>query len=220
MIGPQILGGLPNMRYVETPSADPALIYQDVLVALDADRGINNGSPFLHAQWMGAVAPKAGETAIHVGAGTGYYSAILARLVTPNGQVTAYEIDPALAALASKNLQAYDTVSVTAGNAVEQNLPSCDILYINAGVTEPPAQWLQTLNLGGRMVFPWCPAPEANLAVLITQDRKRPGGPAAHACLVHSLHRCRQAYEGRPSSRPTISLAGSLNSLEPGPRPG
>ncbi len=204
MIGPQIFGGAPKMRYVETPSADPALIYQDVLVALDADRGVNNGSPFLHAQWIGAVAPKAGETVVHVGAGTGYYSAILARLVAPDGQVIAYEIDRSLADLASKNLQAYDAVSVTAGNAVEQPLPSCDILYINAGVAEPPAQWLRALNPRGRMVFPWSPAPETNLAVLITRTENglavRPLMPAWFIPCIGADKTTQGALVGDPRS--------------------
>ena len=44
-------------RTVTTPSADPAFLYQNVTVNLDAARGINNGEPFLHAAWMGAVQP-------------------------------------------------------------------------------------------------------------------------------------------------------------------
>ena len=70
---------------ITTPSADPVHIYQNVLVALDADKGINNGEPFLHAMWIGKIAPKPGEAVTHVGAGTGYYTALLARLVSPGG---------------------------------------------------------------------------------------------------------------------------------------
>jgi hypothetical protein len=91
-------------EYVETPSADPAYLYQNTLVALDAEKGINNGAPFLHARWIGAVAPKAGEMVTHVGAGTGYYSAVLSMLVLPGGSLTAYEIDNELAKAARRNL--------------------------------------------------------------------------------------------------------------------
>ena len=38
-----------NGRPIETPSADPTYLYQDLLVALDAAKGINNGEPSLHA---------------------------------------------------------------------------------------------------------------------------------------------------------------------------
>ena len=64
-------------NYVETPSADPRYLYQNNLIALDAEKGINNGEPFLHARWIGALVLNAGETVTHIGAGTGYYSAIL-----------------------------------------------------------------------------------------------------------------------------------------------
>jgi protein-L-isoaspartate(D-aspartate) O-methyltransferase len=36
--------------YVDTPSDDLAFLYQDVVVALLADRRINNGEPHLHAR--------------------------------------------------------------------------------------------------------------------------------------------------------------------------
>jgi protein-L-isoaspartate(D-aspartate) O-methyltransferase len=47
---------------VMTPSADPVYIYRNALVALDPDKGINNGEPLLHALWMAKVAPQPGET--------------------------------------------------------------------------------------------------------------------------------------------------------------
>jgi len=63
------LGGSTN--YLETLSADPTYLYQNTLVALDADKQINNGTPFLHAARIGAVAPQPGEDIAHIGAGTG-----------------------------------------------------------------------------------------------------------------------------------------------------
>ena len=59
-----------NRRHLETPSDDPAFLYQNVLVSLDRSKGINNGEPFLHAAFLGAVAPKPGETVIQIGTGT------------------------------------------------------------------------------------------------------------------------------------------------------
>ncbi|PAP98182.1 protein-L-isoaspartate O-methyltransferase [Mesorhizobium mediterraneum] len=157
---------------VETPTADPVHIYQNVLVALDADKGINNGEPFLHAMWIGKVAPKPGETVTHVGAGTGYYTALLARLVSPGGAVTAFELESSLADRARKNLEAYDEVAVIHGDAVISSLPPSDIIYVNAGVAAPPAEWLKALKPGGRMVFPWRPAERVGLAVMVTRTDK------------------------------------------------
>ena len=83
--------------YRSAPVSDPACVYQDVLFPLSLARGVNNGSPSLHARLMHALAPQPGQTIVHLGAGTGYYSAILSELVGPEGQVAAIEIDPLLA---------------------------------------------------------------------------------------------------------------------------
>ena len=37
--------------YLDTPSADPTYIYENNLVGLNADKGINNGEPYLQAAW-------------------------------------------------------------------------------------------------------------------------------------------------------------------------
>lgn len=153
---------------IMTPSADPVHIYQDVLVALDADKGINNGEPSLHAMWIARIAPRSGEAVTHVGAGTGYYTALLARLVSP-GRVTAFELEADLAARATKNLEPYRNVSVVHGDAVTGDLPPSDIIYVNAGVVAPPVGWLRALKPGGRMIFPWRPSQSVGLAVMVTR---------------------------------------------------
>ncbi len=153
--------------YVETPSADPAYLYQNALVALDAAKGINNGEPYLHAAWIGAVAPKGGDAVCHIGAGTGYYTALLSMLVLPGGKVEAFEIEPDLAVRAVRNLEPFEAVSVTTGDATRLAIPASDLIYVNAGVAAPPAAWLRALRPHGRMIFPWRPAPDVGLAVMI-----------------------------------------------------
>jgi protein-L-isoaspartate(D-aspartate) O-methyltransferase len=157
-------------RLVETPSADPALLYQNALVVLDRQKGINNGEPFLHAVWIAAAAPSPGEMVTQVGAGGGYYTAILSMLVLPGGKVTAYELDAALSQAALKNLAPFENVTVIRDNAVEARLPPSDIIYVNAGVVAPPPHWLQALKPGGRLVFPWRPARSIGLAVLAARE--------------------------------------------------
>lgn len=158
-----------NLSYLETPSADPIHLYQNVVVALDAAKGINNGEPFLHAGWIGAAAPKAGDTICHIGAGTGYYTALLSKLVLPNGSVYAFEIDENLVRRARKNLEPFESVSVTHGDATAMPLPAADLIYVNAGVVAPPASWLNALKPGGRMIFPWQPVEGIGLAMLVTR---------------------------------------------------
>jgi protein-L-isoaspartate(D-aspartate) O-methyltransferase len=158
-------------KYIETPDADPAYLYQNVLVALDADKGINNGEPFLHALWLGAVSPQAGDTVCHIGAGTGYYTAILSVMTLPNGAVHAFEVEQGLAEKARDNLRPFEGVSVTHGNATELPLPPSDLIYVNAGVAVPPPSWLDALRPQGRMIFPWRPSEDVALAIIVTRRR-------------------------------------------------
>ncbi|MGE8131898.1 protein-L-isoaspartate O-methyltransferase family protein [Methylobacterium sp. NPDC080182] len=158
-----------NERYVETPSADPVFVYQNCLVALDAAKGINNGEPFLHARWLGAAALKGGETIVHIGAGTGYYTALLSMLALPNDHVHAFEIEPTLARRASDNLAPFEGVTVVQGDATELPLPDCDLIYVNAGVASPPGPWLKALRPGGRIVFPWRPSKQLGVALMLTR---------------------------------------------------
>src|SRR4051812_25902820 len=132
-------------------------LYDDVLVALDPEQGINNGEPALHAAWLAAVDPQPGETAIHVGAGAGYYTAMLAALVTASGRVEAYEVHPGLAQDARCNLHVCPNVTVHQLSAFGRPLPPADVIYVNASPVAPDAEWLRSLRPGGRLIFPWQP---------------------------------------------------------------
>lgn len=143
-------------------------LYENVLVAIAADRGINNGEPSLHAAWLAAVHPAPGETIVHVGAGLGYYTAIMALLVRPGGHVSAYEYQPDLAAEADANLAAYPEAAVQARSALRTPLPDCDIVYVNAGVSAPDPEWLKALKPGGRLIFPWQPGGGWGPTILVT----------------------------------------------------
>ncbi|MGE0282531.1 MAG: protein-L-isoaspartate O-methyltransferase [Rhizobiaceae bacterium] len=156
-----------NGRRVVTPSADPAYLYSNNLVALDDER--NNGEPFLHAAWIGKIEPKPGEIVTHIGAGTGYYTAILSGLVEPRGEVFAFEIDAGLAARAVANLKPYMNVTTGHADAVTAELPPSDIIYVNAGVVAPPLGWLKILKQGGRLIFPWRPIDRVGVAAVVTR---------------------------------------------------
>ncbi|GGC50790.1 protein-L-isoaspartate O-methyltransferase family protein [Chelatococcus reniformis] len=140
---------------------DPVVLYQDVVVALDAARGVNNGSPSLHAKLLDALGPRAGDHVVHIGAGTGYYSAILAELVGPAGQVTAVEVDPALARRATAALSGRTNVRVVCGDGAVWPQTPVDGIYVNFGVIRPADPWIEHLVPDGRLVF-WLggPGPE------------------------------------------------------------
>jgi protein-L-isoaspartate(D-aspartate) O-methyltransferase len=159
--------------YIEAKSSDPALLYQDVVVSLGVDAPLNNGQPTLHAYCIHTLDLKPGERVLHVGAGTGYYTTILAMLVGETGSVMAYEIEPELAARAKANLAALTQVHVLARSGAEGPLPECDAIYVNAGATEPLAVWLDALKPRGRLLFPLTPGSGAGAMLLVTKLDER-----------------------------------------------
>lgn len=163
--------------YLQTPSDDPAFLYQDITVALADDRRINNGQPRLHAACLSALNVNAGETVVHIGAGTGYYTALLSNLVGPTGSVHAYEIEQDLAERAKNNLAEWSNVTVYHRSGSTGELPNCDTIYVNAGATAPLDLWLGALRSGGRLLFPLTsagvgntPGPGGMLLVTKTTD--------------------------------------------------
>src|SRR5215831_20410313 len=87
-----------SVPYRTTADSDPRHIYHNVLIAIDATRQLHNGQPSALAQWIEAVAVRPGERVLHIGTGTGYYTAIFAELAGPQGGVVGYEVDEGLAA--------------------------------------------------------------------------------------------------------------------------
>jgi protein-L-isoaspartate(D-aspartate) O-methyltransferase len=139
---------------IDTADANPAHLYANVLVSLLPEKRINNGEPSGHAMWLAAADPKPAEHVVHIGVGTGYYTAILAELVGPSGQVTAIEYDAQLAKRAEHNLAAYRHVTIIHADGVSWPFAPADVVYVNAGVTRPASNWLDRLKDGGRLVLP------------------------------------------------------------------
>jgi protein-L-isoaspartate(D-aspartate) O-methyltransferase len=160
-----------------TSSDNPVRLYEDVLVAIDAERGINNGQPSLHAQAIDVLGLKEGETVIQIGAGAGYYTAILAELVGATGRVIAYEIAPHIARRAAANLARYPQVEVRARSGVE-DLPQADAIYVNAAATHPLRAWLDALKIGGRLVFPLQAAGSSGAMAQVTRPERGEAWPA------------------------------------------
>jgi len=113
-------------EYLTTEDADPRDLYHDVLIAIDEKRRLNNGQPSLWARMYDNLDLSDGVHVVHVGAGTGYYSAILAEIVGRAGRVTAIEIDPALAALAASNLDGWPQATVIAADGFDHRQRRCD----------------------------------------------------------------------------------------------
>jgi protein-L-isoaspartate(D-aspartate) O-methyltransferase len=140
--------------YVASPSPDPVHLYADILVAILPERNLNNGQPSFLAGLIAAAAPKPGEHVVHIGAGVGYYTAILAKLVGRHGRVTAIEYEPALAARLTRNFTAQRNVRAIVGDGTSFDFAPADVILVNAGATHPLDHWLDRLAQGGRLVLP------------------------------------------------------------------
>jgi protein-L-isoaspartate(D-aspartate) O-methyltransferase len=230
--GPWLAVSSLSGMFVATPTDDPIHVYQNVLFALDRQKQINNGEPFLHGQLLGALAPARGNVALHIGCGTGYYTAILAHLVGPSGKVVAYEIEPELGQRARENLKPWDNVEVRIASGVDKlsrrdaiyvnvqiriasdvdKLPSCDAIYVNAGATRPVAGWLDALNEGGKLLFPLVGLEGAGVPLLLT---KLQGSIAAKVIGYCGFVPCRDAYDPAEAAKVTAAFrSGKLRKAQ------
>lgn len=153
--GPWIIR--PDVRPDETfttPDAEPHWLYHDVLVSIDLERKLNSGMPSFWAHNLDHLDLRRGERVLQVGAGTGYYSAILAEIVGRDGRVVAVEYDADLAARAAENLAAWPQVEVVAGDGRAHDPGSVDAVVVFAGSTHPAPLWLDRLAESGRLMMP------------------------------------------------------------------
>jgi|HubBroStandDraft_1064217.scaffolds.fasta_scaffold06644_3 protein-L-isoaspartate(D-aspartate) O-methyltransferase len=141
----------------KTEDADPRHVYHNVLIALNEGKGINNGQPSLWALHLDRLGVRAGDHLLHLGCGTGYYTAILAEVVGPNGRVNAVDIDEGMVGWARKALAPWPQVTVIHGDGSSGPFEQADGIVVSAGVTHPLAAWLAALKPGGRLLFPLTP---------------------------------------------------------------
>jgi len=153
-----------------TEDADPRHVYRDALIVLDAAKHLNNGQPSLWAYHFALLGVRPGDRVLHLGCGTGYYTAILAELTGPLGKVTAVEIDPGLATRARAALEAWPQVTVIHGDGARGPFEPADVIVVSAGATHPLAAWLAAVKPQGKLLFP------------LTSTR----GPGTMAHLVHA----------------------------------
>jgi protein-L-isoaspartate(D-aspartate) O-methyltransferase len=168
-------------------TSDPSDLYEDVLVSLDATKGLNNGSPALHADMLHGLDVRPGARVLHVGCGGGYYSAILAELTGPGGVIDAVEVVAALAGAAAEHLRPWPWVRVRHGDGADYPAGEVDRIYINAAIICPLPRWLDALAMDGKLLAPLgapnpdAPDPDAidahstNRAALLTLTRTPSG---------------------------------------------
>jgi protein-L-isoaspartate(D-aspartate) O-methyltransferase len=137
-----------------TEDGDPRRLYRDALIVLDESKHLNNGQPSLWAIHLDMLGVRPGDQVLHLGCGTGYYSAILAELTSPAGNVTAVEIDEGLAARARVALEPWPRVCVIQADGSRGPFDPADVIVVSAGATHPLPAWLAALKPEGKLLFP------------------------------------------------------------------
>jgi protein-L-isoaspartate(D-aspartate) O-methyltransferase len=143
-----------SRQYLSTPDANPIHLYQDVLVALDEARELDNGLPSLWARLFDLLDIKRTDRVVQIGCGSGYYTAILSEVVGPRGRVVAIDCDEALIERARDNLRGRQNVEVIHGDGCLEVGGKADVIVIHAGFTRPHPLWLDALRPGGRLMLP------------------------------------------------------------------
>ena len=161
-----------------TATDDPALLYQDLGLEIVRGMPLPTGLPSLHARCLDACCPREGERVVHVGAGRGYFTAILAELVGPTGTVRAFEIETGLAELARQSLSGWRQIQVEARSGTDER-DLADVIYVSAGVQQIPLAWLDSLRDGGRLLLPLVPGDSQGAVLLVARH-----GSSLEACFV------------------------------------
>jgi protein-L-isoaspartate(D-aspartate) O-methyltransferase len=192
-----------------TQDDNPIHLYHNVLVSIDEARQLNNGLPSGLAKWFDALELRQGEKLVHIGCGTGYYSAILAHLVGTAGRVIAIELDADLARRARRNLDDLPQVAVVCANGSDYDPGPADAIFVNAGATHPCPIWISSLKLGGRAMFPLIQPGNATLGggLMMSVIRERSGYLSNFVSMV-GIYRCEGAVDPEAERLLTQALNG------------
>jgi protein-L-isoaspartate(D-aspartate) O-methyltransferase len=145
---------LPGTPLDEAYGSSPVVTHRDATGVATSSAS----APGIVAAMLAQLDVRPGHRILEIGAGTGYNAALLARLAGPAGQVTTVELDPGIAAEASKALAAarYGHVTVIAGDGEYGHAPDApyDRIIVTAGAWDLPAAWADQLAPGGLLVVP------------------------------------------------------------------
>ncbi len=126
------------------------------MIVLDEEKGINIGNPVFWARRFVRANVKPGVRILQVGAGVGYYTAILSQLAGSKGSVVAYEVEQDLAVRAQANLADWTNAEVRHGNAATDlnDKEQFDLIVAFAGITHIPDLWTSHLSPSAQLLAP------------------------------------------------------------------
>ena len=132
------------------PEAYRNLAFADVEIPIGAGQVMLK--PVIEGKALQALRVKRSDSVLEVGAGSGYFAALLAARAE---WVRTLDIDPALAKLAKRNLADYGVDNVTVleqdGALGLQDAGPFDVIVVSAGIPHVPRALLEQLKPGGRL---------------------------------------------------------------------
>ena len=200
--GPWLVLSMLRGTFMMSPDASPVHLYVDTAVSIIKGK-LNNGQPSLYYRLLAEALVPQGAHIVHVGAGTGYYTAILGHLTGATGKVTAIEYEADLAARARANLQDLSQVEVMAGDATRAPFDPADLILVSAGATRPVDHWLDRLKDGGQLVLPL--TPDTGMGIIV-DIRRRGERYFAKVLSPVMIYRCASARDAPSES----ALAAAL----------
>ncbi len=158
---------VPREDFVE--AADAPHAYRNRPLAIGHGQTISQ--PYIVALMTELLDPKPGDTVLEVGTGSGYQTAVLARIV---GRVFSLEVVEPLADTARQRLArlGYGNVEVRAGDGASgwpEEAPF-DAIVVTAAAPAVPQALIDQLKRGGRMVIPVGPAGSEQDLVVVEKD--------------------------------------------------
>lgn len=142
-----VMAALPRELFV--PTEWRQLAYADAAIPLGHGRRL--APPKIQGRALQALLPRADETVLEIGGGTGYLTACLARLA---GHVKSVEIERGLATAARRNLAqlGIENAEVLEGDPLAMEFPSgFDVICVNGSLPSVPDELKNLLTTGGRL---------------------------------------------------------------------
>lgn len=144
-----LLARVPRHEYV--PASERAHAYENRPLGIGYGQTISQ--PYIVALMTSLARPRAGQSVLEVGTGSGYQAAVLAE---SGAKVYSVEIVPPLAKQAALRLRRYPNVATRQGDGYygwKEHAPF-DTVVVTAAASSVPPPLLEQLKPGGRMVIP------------------------------------------------------------------
>ncbi len=142
---------VPRPRFV--PAEHRASAYEDTPLAIEAEQTISQ--PYIVARMLALACVKSGDRVLEVGAGSGYATAVLSRIVA---RVVAIERHRSLVQSARRRLVrlGYGNVEMHCADGTLGWPPDApfDAIIVSAAGPKVPQPLLEQLVVGGRLVMP------------------------------------------------------------------